>query len=205
VHSPDDTWGWLWSNWWSERRLQVKPKNSEKNCPSATLSHHKSHMTRSGFEPRTAAVGSQRLTAWAMERPCINCYTTWKIITHFDCQNTLPLILPADSCDTCMWQGLFPHCSLSLQKNFCCFTRDLIIQHCSGATSCNVQKSSALATHCPHFSGAHVFREKFMLTLNHPCIQYLKYFCLQLNSFIMWLAFISGSSETTGWHTAFHS
>jgi hypothetical protein len=26
------------------------------NLPSATLSHHKSHMPRSGFEPRTAAV-----------------------------------------------------------------------------------------------------------------------------------------------------
>jgi hypothetical protein len=39
------------------------------NLPSATLSHHKSHMTRSGFEPRTAAVGSQWLTAWAMARP----------------------------------------------------------------------------------------------------------------------------------------
>jgi hypothetical protein len=25
--------------------------------------HHKSHMTRPGLEPRTAAVGSQRLTA----------------------------------------------------------------------------------------------------------------------------------------------
>jgi hypothetical protein len=49
--------------------LQGKPKNSEKTCPSSTLSHHKSHMTRSGFEPRTAAVGSQRLTAWAMTRP----------------------------------------------------------------------------------------------------------------------------------------
>jgi hypothetical protein len=69
VHSLDDIWGWLWSNWWSERRLQGKPKNSEKTCPSATLSHHKSQMTRSGFEPRTAAVGSQRLTAWAMARP----------------------------------------------------------------------------------------------------------------------------------------
>jgi hypothetical protein len=33
------------------------------NLPSATLSHLKSHMPRSGFEPRTAAVGSQRLTA----------------------------------------------------------------------------------------------------------------------------------------------
>jgi hypothetical protein len=67
--SPNDIWGWLWSNWWSERRLQGKPKHSEKTCPSSTLSHHKSHMPRSGFEPRPAAVGSQRLTAWAMARP----------------------------------------------------------------------------------------------------------------------------------------
>jgi hypothetical protein len=33
------------------------------NLPSATLSHHKSHMPRSGFELRIAAVGSQRLIA----------------------------------------------------------------------------------------------------------------------------------------------
>jgi hypothetical protein len=41
------------------------------NLPSATLSHHKSHMPRSGFEPRAAAVGSQRPTALAMARPKI--------------------------------------------------------------------------------------------------------------------------------------
>jgi hypothetical protein len=33
------------------------------NLPQRHFVHHKSHMTRSGFEPRTAAVGSQRLTA----------------------------------------------------------------------------------------------------------------------------------------------
>jgi hypothetical protein len=27
-----------------------KPKYSEKTCPSATFVHHKSHMTRPGFE-----------------------------------------------------------------------------------------------------------------------------------------------------------
>jgi hypothetical protein len=32
--SPDDTWGWLWSYWWSERRLQGEPKYSEKTCPA---------------------------------------------------------------------------------------------------------------------------------------------------------------------------
>jgi hypothetical protein len=35
--SPDDRWGWLWSNWWNEG-WQGKPKYSEKTCPSATLS-----------------------------------------------------------------------------------------------------------------------------------------------------------------------
>jgi hypothetical protein len=52
----------FWRNWWNED-WQGKPKYSEKTCPSATLSTTKSHMTRPGVEPRTAAVGSQRLTA----------------------------------------------------------------------------------------------------------------------------------------------
>jgi hypothetical protein len=56
------------SNWWN-KNWQGKPKYSEKTCPSATLSTTKSHMTRPGLEPRTSAVGSQRLTAWAMARP----------------------------------------------------------------------------------------------------------------------------------------
>jgi hypothetical protein len=58
----------FWSNWWNEN-WQGKPKYSEKTCPSATLSTTKSHMTRPWLEPRTAAVGSQLLTAWAMARP----------------------------------------------------------------------------------------------------------------------------------------
>jgi hypothetical protein len=58
----------FWSNWWN-KNWQGKPKYSEKTCPSATLSTTKSHMTRPGLEPRTAAVGSQRLTAWAMAWP----------------------------------------------------------------------------------------------------------------------------------------
>jgi hypothetical protein len=37
VPAPDDRWGWLWSNWWNEKR-QGKPKYSEKTCPKATLS-----------------------------------------------------------------------------------------------------------------------------------------------------------------------
>jgi hypothetical protein len=37
VQTPDDRWGWLWSNLWNED-WQGKPKYSEKTCPSATLS-----------------------------------------------------------------------------------------------------------------------------------------------------------------------
>jgi hypothetical protein len=62
----------FWSNWWNED-WQEKSKYSEKTCTSATLSTTKSHMTRPRLEPRTAAVGSQWLTAWAMARPCISC------------------------------------------------------------------------------------------------------------------------------------
>jgi hypothetical protein len=39
------------------------------NLPQCHLVHHKSHMTCTGFEPRAAAVGSQRITARAMARP----------------------------------------------------------------------------------------------------------------------------------------
>jgi hypothetical protein len=37
-------------------------------------------MPRSGFEPRIAAVGSRRLTAWAMARPTLLCKTTLSLI-----------------------------------------------------------------------------------------------------------------------------
>jgi hypothetical protein len=41
------------------------------NLPQRHFAHHKSHMTRPGIEPRAAAVGSQRLTAWAIARPIL--------------------------------------------------------------------------------------------------------------------------------------
>jgi hypothetical protein len=58
---PDDRRWWLWRNWWNED-WQGKPKYSEKTCFSATLSTTNPIWA--------AAVGSQRLTAWAMARPC---------------------------------------------------------------------------------------------------------------------------------------
>jgi hypothetical protein len=42
------------------------------NLPQRHFVHYKSHMSRPGLEPRAAAVGSQRLTAWAMARPYIS-------------------------------------------------------------------------------------------------------------------------------------
>jgi hypothetical protein len=39
------------------------------NLPQRHVVHHKSHVTRPGFQPRVAAVESQRQTAWAMAWP----------------------------------------------------------------------------------------------------------------------------------------
>jgi hypothetical protein len=43
--------------------------------------HHKSHMTRPGLEPRAAAVGNQRLTAWDMARPVFSPYHSFFLDT----------------------------------------------------------------------------------------------------------------------------
>jgi hypothetical protein len=67
VPAPDDRWWWLWSNWWNGD-WQGKPKYSEKTYPSATLSTTNPTWRDPGSNP-AAAVGSQRLTAWAMTRP----------------------------------------------------------------------------------------------------------------------------------------
>jgi hypothetical protein len=53
-------WLWWWRIWWNEN-WQGKPKYSENTCPSATLS-----TTNPTWQIRAAAVGSQRLTAWAI-------------------------------------------------------------------------------------------------------------------------------------------
>jgi hypothetical protein len=64
--------GWLW-RWLLRSRWNVdwhgKPKFSEKTCPSATFVHHKIPHDHTLIWTRAAAVGSRRLTAWAMARP----------------------------------------------------------------------------------------------------------------------------------------
>jgi hypothetical protein len=72
VPAPINRWWWMWSSRWNEN-WQGKPKYSEKTCPSATLS------TTNPTWPdlartRAAAVGSRRLTAWAMARPSHQSY-----------------------------------------------------------------------------------------------------------------------------------
>jgi hypothetical protein len=50
-------------------RLAGETEVLGENLPRRHFVHHKSHTSRPGLEPRAAAVGSQRLTAWAMARP----------------------------------------------------------------------------------------------------------------------------------------
>jgi hypothetical protein len=90
--APNDRWWWMWSI--GGIRIGRGNRSTRRKPAPAPLSHHKSHMTRSGFEPRTAAVGSQRLTAWAMARPSwIGYYNTcWLSRSHSVQGSSCPLI-----------------------------------------------------------------------------------------------------------------
>jgi hypothetical protein len=57
---------WWWSIWWNED-WQGKPKYSEETCPSVTLSTT-NPTCQTQARTRATAVGSQRLTTWAMAR-----------------------------------------------------------------------------------------------------------------------------------------
>jgi hypothetical protein len=59
----------LWSNWWNEdwqgnRNTRRKPAPAPFCPPQIQLDQTRART-------RAAAVGSQRLTAWAMARPCL--------------------------------------------------------------------------------------------------------------------------------------
>jgi hypothetical protein len=94
--------GWLWWRWriWWNEDWQGKPKYSEKTYSSATLSTtNRTCQTRA--RTRAAAVGSQRLTAWAMALSCplnsfSSCFTRpWLLIwlwgnSHISCLFRIP-------------------------------------------------------------------------------------------------------------------
>jgi hypothetical protein len=67
-----------------ERILAGETEVLGENLPQRHFVHHKSHMTRSGLEPWAAAVGSQRLTAWAMARPTFVTFSEIRIDNRND-------------------------------------------------------------------------------------------------------------------------
>jgi hypothetical protein len=77
-------WRWLWRSRWNVD-WQGEPKSSEKTFPSATFVHHKIPHDQTRVWTRAAAVGSQRLTAWAMARPLHQCITTMPVGWHSIC------------------------------------------------------------------------------------------------------------------------
>jgi hypothetical protein len=66
--NPDDRWRWFLEQL-VEWRLAGETEVLRENLPQRHFVHHKIPHNRPSLEPRTAAVGSQRLTAWAMARP----------------------------------------------------------------------------------------------------------------------------------------
>jgi hypothetical protein len=60
--NPDDRWGWFLEQL-VEWKLVGKTEVLGENLPQRHFVHHKIPHNRPGLEPRTAAVGSQRLTA----------------------------------------------------------------------------------------------------------------------------------------------
>jgi hypothetical protein len=78
-------WLWWWRNWWDED-WQEKPKYSEKTCPSATLSTTRDRTW-------AAALGSHRLTAWAVARPTMLNYTVSPISCRYVwCQHGVKIL-----------------------------------------------------------------------------------------------------------------
>jgi hypothetical protein len=68
-----------------EWRLAGETEVLGENVPQCYFVHHKSHMTWPGYEPLAVAVGSRRLTAWAMARP--KHQIIWKSLQHLPALN----------------------------------------------------------------------------------------------------------------------
>jgi hypothetical protein len=91
----------------AEWRLAGETEVLGGNLPQRYFVHHKFHMTSPGLEPRTAAVGSQRLTAWAMARPLL-------ADLGIDIRTALKWILKQCALNSCgsgqgLWAGACEH------------------------------------------------------------------------------------------------
>jgi hypothetical protein len=91
----------LWRSRWNVD-WQGKPKFSEKTCHSATFVHHKIPHDQTRVWTMAAAVGSRRLTAWAMGRPkTVSCISCLKLCTRWSLAKTgfeHPFIGPEPAC-----------------------------------------------------------------------------------------------------------
>jgi hypothetical protein len=100
--------------------VQGKPKFSEKTCPSATFVHQKIPHDQTRVWTRASAVGSRRLTAWAMARRKIfPLFLIPEMPAGFtSCiVQVIPILL--GSCNHCslacfLWSTIFEHPSSAL-------------------------------------------------------------------------------------------
>jgi hypothetical protein len=74
-----------------EWRLAVKTEVLGENLSQRHFVHHKSHITRPRLEPGPAAVGSQRLTAWAMARPSVHMLVLGRIFVRLHILHVLDM------------------------------------------------------------------------------------------------------------------
>jgi hypothetical protein len=70
VPAPDDRWWWLWNNWWMKIGRGNRSTRRKSAPVSLCLQQIPHDLNRA--RTRAAAVGSQRLTAWAMAQPRLN-------------------------------------------------------------------------------------------------------------------------------------
>jgi hypothetical protein len=69
VPAPDDRWGWLWSN--CGMKIGRGNRSTRRKPALAPLCPPQIPLDQTRDRTRAAAVGSQRLTAWAMARPIV--------------------------------------------------------------------------------------------------------------------------------------
>jgi hypothetical protein len=83
-----------------EWRLAGETEVLGEDLPQRHFVHHKCHLTRPGMDrTRAAAVGSQRLTAWAMARPYYTVSTLWNSSAKSERNLLLSRYSPIQNCE----------------------------------------------------------------------------------------------------------